>query len=86
MKTSDGFTKLLSTAACVVAYVVCFYFLSLALRGIPLGMAYAVWSGIGIVCTTLISIFIFRQPINFPTLIGVGLVIAGVVLMHVYSK
>lgn len=86
LKISNGYTKLLPTAVCVVAYVVCFYFLSLALRGIPLGMAYAIWSGIGIVCTALISVFIFRQSINFPTMIGIGLILAGVVTMHIYSK
>lgn len=86
LKACDGFTRLLPTIACVVAYTVCFYFLSLALRAIPLGIAYAVWSGIGIVCTALISLFVFKQPINFPSMIGIALVIAGVVIMHVFSN
>ena len=86
LKISDGSTKLLPTAIFLVAYIICFYFLSLALRAIPLGVAYAVWSGVGIVCTTLISVFIFRQSINFPTMIGIGLILAGVVTMHICSK
>lgn len=86
IKLSDGYTKLLPTAAIVVAYVICFYFLSLALRIIPLGVAYALWSGIGIVCTTLISVLIFKQSINLPSIIGICLIIIGVVVMNLFSK
>lgn len=86
LKLSDGFSKQLHTSVCIIAYVTCFYFLSLALRTIPLGVAYAVWSGIGIVCTALISLFIFKQDISVHSMIGILLVIAGVVVMHAYSK
>lgn len=82
IKMSDGFTKLPATAIFVVAYIVSFYFLSLALRVIPLGVAYAVWSGVGIVCTTLISTFIFKQHISLPTVIGIALILVGVVVMR----
>lgn len=86
LKLADGFTRPLPTAVAVLAYVVCFYFLSLALRAIPLGVAYAVWSGVGIVCAALISVFIFKQEITLPTVIGIGLIIAGVAVMHLFAK
>ncbi len=86
IKMSDGYTKPLPTAIFVVAYIICFYFLSLALRNIPLGVAYAVWSGIGIVCTTLISVFIFKQSINVQTMTGIGLILIGVVVMHLSDE
>jgi small multidrug resistance pump len=60
IKSSDGFTNLLPTVIVVVSYIACFYFLSFALKGIPLGIAYAVWAGSGIIHVTLISVFIFR--------------------------
>jgi small multidrug resistance pump len=86
IKASDGFTKALPTVIVAVAYLICFYFFSLALKGIPLGVAYAVWGGLGIILTTLISVFIFKQTIDFPAVIGIALIVSGVFVINFFSK
>ena len=86
MKASHGFSKLLPTMIVVVAYLVCFYFLSLALKTIPLGTAYAIWGGLGIVLTVLVSVFIFKQSIDLPAIAGITLIVLGVFILNVFSK
>ena len=86
MKSSDGFTKWLPSTVVVVAYVTCFYFLSLALKTIPLGVAYAVWAGLGIVLTAAISVLVFKQKLDLPAVIGIIFIIIGVVIMNFFSK
>ena len=85
MKASDGFSKLLPTAITIVAYIACFFFLSQALKSIPLGIAYAIWGGVGIVLTAIIGLVIFKQSIDMPAIIGIGLIILGVVVINVFS-
>ena len=63
-----------------------FYFLSLTLREIPVGIAYAIWSGVGIVLISIVGAVLFKQHLDTPALIGIGLIIAGVVVMNVFSK
>ena len=63
-----------------------FYFLSLALKNIPLGVAYAIWSGVGIVLTAIISILVFKNKIDLPFVLGSLLIIAGVVVINLFSK
>lgn len=86
IKASEGFTKWFPTTIVAVAYLICFYFLSLALKTIPLGIAYAIWGGMGIVLTTLISVFVFKQKLDIPAIIGIILIVAGVVVMNFFSK
>ncbi|MFH6956730.1 DMT family transporter [Flavobacterium aquidurense] len=86
MKTSDGFTKWIPSAVVFIAYLVCFYFLSLALKTIPLGIAYAIWGGLGIVLTAAVSVFIFKQKLDLPAIIGIVLIVSGVVVMNFFSK
>lgn len=86
MKLSDGFSKWLPTSITIVAYVASFYFFSQVLKTIPLGLAYAVWAGMGIVLTALISVFIFKQPIDFAGILGIFLIVAGVVVLNYFSK
>lgn len=86
LKVSDGFSKLIPTVVCAIAYIACFYFLSHALKFIPLGIAYAIWSGLGIVLTAIISVVIFKQSMDFPAIIGMLLIITGVVVMNFASK
>lgn len=86
IKASDGFSKLLPTLAVAVFFVGCFYFLSLALKTIPLGIAYAIWAGCGIVLTALVSVFIFKQKLDLPAIIGILFIVAGVVIMNLFSK
>ena len=86
LKSSEGFSKLVPSAIVLVGYGVAFYFLSLTLRSIPVGIAYAVWSGVGIVLITAVGWAFFGQKMDAPALIGMALIIAGVVIMNVFSK
>ena len=86
IKASEGFTKFVPTAIVAVAYVVCFYFLSLCLKTMPLGAAYAIWGGVGITLTALVSVFILKQPIDLPAILGIALIVGGVVVINFFSK
>ncbi|WP_432377328.1 SMR family transporter [Duganella sp. P38] len=86
LKSSEGFSRLLPSLLVVAGYGIAFYFLSLTLRSIPVGIAYAVWSGVGIVLITLVGWLVFGQKLDLPALIGMGLIVAGVVVMNVFSK
>lgn len=86
MKSSEGFTRLLPSAIVVIGYGVAFYFLSTTLKVIPMGIAYAIWSGVGIVLISLSGWAIFNQKLDAPALIGIALIISGVVVMNVFSK
>ncbi|USX28960.1 SMR family transporter [Oxalobacteraceae bacterium OTU3CINTB1] len=86
LKSSEGFSKLVPSVVVLVGYGVAFYFLSLTLRSIPVGIAYAVWSGVGIVLITAVGWAFFGQKMDAPALIGMALIIAGVVIMNVFSS
>ncbi|MYL22962.1 EamA family transporter [Halomonas alkaliantarctica] len=86
LKTSMGFTRLLPSIVVVVGYGVAFYLLSLALRTLPVGVAYAIWAGLGIVLVTLVGIVVFGERPDWPGILGIGLIVAGVVLLQVFSK
>jgi small multidrug resistance pump len=86
LKASNGFTQLVPSLITIVTYAVAFYFLSLTLRTIPVGIAYAIWSGIGIVLIALIGLFWFRQPLDLAAVIGLGLIIAGVAVVNGFSR
>ena len=86
LKYSEQFTKILPTVAMVVGYLLSFYCLSHALRTIPIGIAYAIWSALGIVLVTLIGIFVFKQVPDLPAYIGIALIMAGVIIINLFSK
>lgn len=86
LRASEGFTRPLPTLALMAGYAISFYFLSLTLRTIPMGIAYAVWSGVGISLICLIGWFMFGQKLDLPAVIGLGLIIAGVIVLNVFSK
>lgn len=86
LKASDEFTRLVPSAIVVIGYGTAFYFLSLVLRTIPVGIAYAIWSGVGIVLITLVALVVFKQVPDLPALIGMALIISGVVVINVFSK
>ena len=86
LKASEQFTKLIPSLITVIGYIAAFYFLSLTLKTIPVGIAYAIWSGIGIVLITLAGIIFFKQVPDLPAIIGLLLIIAGVVVINVFSK
>lgn len=86
LKQADTFTRLWPSVFTVVFYVVSFAFLSLTLRTMPTGIAYAIWSGVGIVLISLVSWLWFGQRLDVPALAGMGLIIAGVVVINVFSR
>lgn len=86
LKKSEGFTRLSPTVITVVAMIAAFYFLSLAIKTIPVGTAYAIWSGVGIVCITFIGAILFKQIPDTPAIIGIILIIAGVLVINLFSK
>ena len=86
LKGSEGFTRLVPSVITVFGYLISFYFLSLTLREIPVGIAYAIWSGVGIVLISIVGAVLFKQHLDTPAHIGIGLIIAGVVVMNVFSK
>ena len=85
LKASDGFTRLWPSLVTTVGYAIAFYCLALTLRVIPTGIAYAIWSGIGIVLISAVGWVWFRQALYLPALIGLGLIVAGVVVVNVFS-
>jgi small multidrug resistance pump len=85
LKASDAFTKPLPIAIVVVGYGMAFYCLSLTLRSIPVGIAYAIWSGVGIVLITLIGTLWFRQPLDLPAIVGLALIVSGVIVVNAFS-
>lgn len=82
LKASDGFTRLPFTAGSLLAYILCFYFLSLAIKTIDLNIAYALWGGVGIVVTTALSVLIWHEQINPVIISGIALIVAGTVLLN----
>ena len=86
LKSSEGFSRLWPSVLVVAGYSAAFYFLSLTLRTIPVGIAYAIWSGIGVVLIALAGWLIHGQRLDAAALIGIGLIVSGVVVMNVFSS
>lgn len=86
LKASAGFSKPWPSVLVVVGYGIAFYLLALTLRTIPVGIAYAVWSGAGIVLITAVAWLLYGQKLDLPAFIGMGLIISGVVVLNVFSK
>lgn len=86
LKASNGFTQLWPSVLAAVGYVVAFYFLALTLKTMPVGVAYAVWSGVGIAFITLIAWVLFDQKLDLAALIGIVLIISGVIVINLFSK
>ncbi len=85
LKASEGFGRLGPSVVAVLGYCAAFYFLSLSLREIPLGVAYAVWSGLGTVGSVLLGVLIWREALGLAHLAGIGLIVAGVVVLNVFA-
>jgi len=85
LKASDGFSRPAPSLVVVAGYAVAFWCLSLTLRTIPVGIAYAVWSGVGIALITLIAWIVYGQALDAPALLGIALIVAGVVVLNVFS-
>lgn len=86
LKQSDGFTRPVPTVVMAIGYIVAFFFLSLTLREVPTGIAYAIWSGVGIVLITAIAWIVQGQRLDAPAMIGMALIIAGVLVMNLWSR
>lgn len=86
LKASEQFTRPVPSLITLVAFASAFYFLSLTLRTMPVGIAYAIWSGVGIVLISLIALVLFGQKLDLPAVIGMGLIVAGVVVINAFSK
>ena len=85
LKASEGFTVLLPSIIVVIGYCLSFYFLSLTLRTIPVGIAYAVWSGVGVALVTLFGVLVYNQRLDFSALVGISLIMLGVVVLFSFS-
>jgi len=86
LKASNQFSDYFYSTICIVGYLSAFYFLSLVLKTVPVGIAYAIWAGMGIVLVASFSAIIYKQIPDAPAVIGMLLIIAGVIVMNVFSK
>ncbi len=86
LKASASFTRLVPSLIVAVGYIIAFYFLTLALRTIPVGVAYAIWSGVGVFLVTLIAWWFYGQRLDAPGLAGIALIVAGVLVLNLFSR
>lgn len=86
LKLSSGFTRPMPSVVVVVGYAVAFYLLSLSLKHIPLGTAYAIWSGVGTAGTFLIGVWLWGESVEWPRILGIALIVGGVLLLNFFSK
>lgn len=86
LKLSEGFTKPLPSVFVVVGYCITFYLLSLALKTIPVGTAYALWSGMGTVGIVIVGVLVWREPLDFWRIVGVSLIVLGVIVLNVMGS
>ena len=86
LKASDGFTRWLPSAIVIVGYATAFYFLSLTLRTIPIGVSYAIWSGVGVALIAVIGWLVYHQPLDAAGMAGISLIVAGVIVLNTFSK
>ncbi len=86
LRAADGFTRLAPSVVVVVGYALAFLFLSITLKSIPVGVAYAIWSGLGIVLISVVAYFVYGQSLDLPAIIGMALILAGVLVLNLFSK
>jgi small multidrug resistance pump len=86
LKATDGFTRPGPSLIVVAGYVVAFYMLSLVLRTIPVGIAYAIWAGLGIVLVALVGVLVYGQRPDLPAVLGIALIVTGVVVIQLFSR
>ena len=85
LKSAEGFTRLMPSLAVVAAYGVAFFFLGLALKTLPVGIAYAIWAGVGVALIALAGYVFFGQTLDAAAIVGIALIVAGVVVINVFS-
>lgn len=86
LKATEEFTKPVPTLIMVTGYGLAFYFMTLALRTLPLGVTYAIWSGLGIVLISILGVLLYDEKLDMAATIGMGLIITGVMIIHLFSK
>ena len=86
LKASNEFTRLWPSLIVVAGYGTAFYFMAVSMRVLPVGIMYAIWSGMGIVLVAIIGWVVYRQVLDVPAMIGMGLIIAGAIVINVFSK
>ncbi|WP_435235196.1 DMT family transporter [Psychromonas sp. PT13] len=86
LKASDQFTSIIPSMLCIISYIVTFYFFSLVLKTVPIGIAYAIWAGLGIVLIAVMSAVLYRQMPDLPAILGMVLIVSGVVVINLFSK
>ncbi|MBW4982485.1 QacE family quaternary ammonium compound efflux SMR transporter [Mameliella sp. CS4] len=86
LQASQQFTRMVPTAITVVAYAAAFYLLGIALKYFPVGIAYAIWSGLGIVFIAVIGLAVFGQKLDLPAILGMGMILAGILVIHLFSN
>lgn len=86
LKATENFTRLWPSLLTVVCYAASFYLLTFSLKVLPTGIAYAIWSGVGIVLISIVSWIVYKQSLDLPALVGLGLIIAGVLVINLFSK
>ena len=85
LKSSEGFSKPIASVIVVLGFIIAFYCLSLTLKTIPVGIAYAIWSGVGIVLTAIIGYFILGNKLDLPAIAGMSLIVLGVIVINLFS-
>lgn len=86
LKSAEGFTRLVPSVIVVAGYAVAFFCLSLTLRDLPVGVSYAIWSGVGIILVAAIAWFRYGQTLDLPAIVGLALIIVGVLVINLFSK
>lgn len=86
LRAAEGFTRLVPSIMVVIGYAVAFLCLSLTLKSIPVGIVYAIWSGLGIVLISIVAYFLYGQSLDLPAIIGMALILVGVVVLNLFSK
>ena len=86
LRASDGFTRLVPSIVVMIGYGLAFFFLSLTLKDIPVGVGYAIWSGVGVTLIATIGWIFLGQKLDAPAIVGMALIVAGVVVMNQFSK
>ncbi|MBA1158513.1 DMT family transporter [Microvirga mediterraneensis] len=86
LKAAEGFSRFWPSVVVILGYGIAFYCLSLTTRTIPIGIAYAIWSGVGIVLIALVGLLLYRQSLDGPAVIGMALILSGVLVINLFSK
>lgn len=86
LKATEDFTKLAPSLIVIIGYCTAFYFLSLSLKTIPVGVAYAIWAGLGIVLVAIVTAIIYKEMPDWPAVMGIGLIVSGVLVINLFSS